>query len=143
MHIHPAINTSVSPKEFTLHGIINDLIDEAAPLAVHNRNYVVNNVPADLHVEASGSVISSVLDTLFYTALRHAHNSIILISAKVYGHVVLVQLKSKGTVSPALTEDINHVCLDARKSGAVVELTLYESEQASIAYCFLNVAGQA
>jgi hypothetical protein len=56
---------------------------------------------------------------------------------------VLVQLKSKGNVSPALTEDISHACLKAQKTGGIIELTSYETEQVSIAYCFMNVAGDA
>lgn len=143
MQIHQLINAALLPRDSTLHAMINNLIDDAAPLAVHNRNYVVNNVPADLHVQANDSIISSVLNKLFQTTLRHTQNSVMLISAKVYGHVVLVQLKSKGHISPALPEDIGHACIKAQKTGGVIELTHYETEQASIAYCFLNVAGEA
>ncbi|HEY6504025.1 MAG TPA: hypothetical protein VIZ28_08640 [Chitinophagaceae bacterium] len=143
MQIQQVINAVLAQKDPTLHSIVNDLIHEAAPLAVHNRNYIVNNIPADLQMEANGTIISSVLDHLFHTTLRHAQNSVILISAKVYGHTILVQLKSKGTISPALPEDIGHVCQKARKTGGLVELTLHEKEQASIAYCFLNVGAEA
>lgn len=143
MHIHQIIHSALAPKDPTLHGIIDDIINEAAPLAVHNRNYVVNNVPADLQIQANDSIISSVLNKLFQTTLRHTQNSVMLISAKVYGHVVLVQVKSKGNISPALPEDISHASLKAQKTGGVIELTQYETEQASIAYCFLNVAGEA
>ncbi len=143
MQIQQVINTTATPKDFTLHGIVNNLIDDAAPLAVHNRNYIVNNVPADLQVQANDSIVSSVLNKLFQTTLRHTQNSVMLISAKVYGHVVLVQVKSKGNISPALPEDIGQACIKAQKTGGVVELTHYENEQASIAYCFLNVAGEA
>jgi signal transduction histidine kinase len=143
MQIRQLITAGATLKDPSLHGIVNDLIDEAAPLAVHNRNYVINNVPADLMVEANGSIISSVLNNLVDTALRNTQNSVILISAKIYGHVVLVQLKSKGSVSPAMTEAINRACLKAEKTGGIIELTHYETEQVSIAYCFLNVAGEA
>ena len=143
MQIHQLITAALLPKDPTLHGMINNLIDNAAPLAVHNRNYVVNNVPADLQVQANDSIISSVLNKLFQTTLRHTQNSVMLISAKVYGHVVLVQLKSKGNISPALPEDISHASLKAQNTGGVIELTHYENEHASIAYCFLNVAGEA
>lgn len=143
MQIHQIITAGISPKTPTLHGIVNNLIDDAAALAVHNRNYVINNVPADLKVEANGTIVSSVLNNLFHTTLRHTQNSVMLISARVYGHVVLVQLKSRGNVSPALAEDISHACVKAQKTGGVVELTNYENEQASVAYCFLNISGEA
>jgi len=143
MQIHQIINAAMTPRDPTLYGMVDDLINDAAPLAMHNRNYVVNNIPADLQVQANDSIISSVLSRLFQTALRHTQNSVMLISAKVYGHVVLVQVKSKGNISPALPEDIGHACLKAQKTGGIIELTHYENEQASIAYCFLNIAGEA
>ena len=109
------------------------------PLAVHHRNYIVNNIPADLSIETNGVIVSSVLNKVFNTVVRNAHNSVIMVSAKVYGMTVLVQVKSKGTISPGLTEEIAHAGLKAKHSGGIVEMVQCESEQASVAYCFLNV----
>lgn len=142
MQINQVITMPVTADP-TLHGIISDLISDAASLAVQNHNYIINNVPYDLQVEANGSIISSVLTKLFNTTIRHTQNSVILVSARAYGHVILIQLKSKGNISPALPIDISDACIKAQKTGGVIELTLYENEQASIAYCFLNVAGEA
>ncbi|MEI9911113.1 MAG: hypothetical protein WDO71_16435 [Bacteroidota bacterium] len=72
MEIYQVTEIPALSKDPTLHSIVNDLIYEAAPLAVHNRNYIVNNVPADLMMEANGTIISSVLSKLFHTAIRHA-----------------------------------------------------------------------
>lgn len=141
MQIHPF--TQTLHKDPSLFSIVNDLIHDVAPLAVHNKNFVINNVPADLRIEANGTIISSVLSKLFTTVFRHAHNCGIMISAKVYGMVVLVQVRSNGTISPGLTEDINHASHKAKKTGGVVEMVHYENKEASVAYCFLNVAGEA
>lgn len=143
MQIHQVLTTFSSPKETSLYSIVNDLINESAPLAIHHHNYIVNNIPLDLSVEANGIVVSSVLSKLFTTALRNAKNSVILISAKVYGMVVLVQLKTKGNINPALQEDMGHACQKAQKTGGIIEMIQVEPEQASIAYCFVNMSGQA
>ena len=143
MQIHQVIRTTMSPKDPTLFSLVNDLIHESAALTVHNRNYVVNNIPADLCIETNDSMVSGVLNKLFHTIIRHAQNSVILISAKVYGMTVLVQVKSKGTISPGLSEEIGHACIKAQKTGGIIEMIQCETEQASIAYCFLNVAGAA
>ena len=144
MQIQQVLNAIMPPKKnATLYGIINDLIQDSAPLIVDNRNYIVNNVPADLRIETNGTIISSVLSKLFHTTIRHAQNSVILISAKEYGMVVLVQVKSKGNIIPGLSEDISHACRKAQKTGGTIEMIHCESKQASIAYCFLNVAGTA
>lgn len=138
----PIASPSGSP-ESSLYGIVNHLIHEAAPLAVDNRNYVVNNIPADLLLETNSTVISTVLNKLVNTVMRHSRNSVILISARVYGMTILVQIKMRGNVSPALPEDLGYACMKARKTGGLIETISCETEQASFAYCFLNVAGAA
>ena len=143
MQIHQLTNLFTTPKDPSLHNLVHNLIQESAPLAVLNRNYVVNNIPADLAIETNGMLVSSVLDKLFHTVFRNAKNSVILISARVYGMTILVQVKSKGTISPGMCEEISLACVKAKKSGGIVEMIQCESEQASVAYCFLNVAGAA
>ncbi|MBC7946754.1 MAG: HAMP domain-containing histidine kinase [Chitinophagaceae bacterium] len=143
MQIQQITSTLFPPKNPTLHTIVNELIHDAAALAVHNRNFVINNIPADLRIEANGTIVTSVLSKLFNTVFRHTQNSGILISAKVYGMVVLVQVKSNGQISPALPEDLGHASQKARTTGGVVEVVHYENKEASVAYCFLNVAAVA
>lgn len=143
MQIHQVIRTTMPAKDPTLYSLVNALIHEAAPLAVHNRNYVVNNIPVDLSIESNGPMVSAVLNKLFHTVIRLTQNSVILISAKVYGMTVLVQVKSKGSVSPGLPEEIGHACIKAQNTGGIIEMIHCESEQVSVAYCFLNVAGAA
>jgi hypothetical protein len=143
MQISRVIKTLMPTKDPTLHSLVNDLIHESASLAVLNRNYIVNNVPADVCVQTNDIMISAVLDKLFHTVIRNAQNSVILISARVYGMTVLVQVKSKGNISPGLTEEIGHACVKAKKTGGIIEMIQCETEQASVAYCFLNVAGAA
>src|SRR5882724_8505284 len=143
MQIQQVINSAMSHQDPNLHGIMHELIEEAVPLAVHNHNYIINNIPVDLCIEASGTIVSSVLNKLFTTTLRHTRNSVMLISAKVYGMVVLVQVKTKGNISPGLAEDLGHACLKAQNTGGIIEMIHCESEQASMAYCFLNIDGAA
>jgi hypothetical protein len=143
MQIRQVISTMMPPKDLTLQNLVNDVIHESASLAIHNRNYVVNNIPADLCIETNGIMVSSVLNKLFNTVIRNAQNSVILVSAKVYGMTILVQLKSKGSISPGLPEEIGHACIKAKNTGGIIEMIQCESEQASVAYCFLNVAGAA
>ena len=143
MEIRQVSSTQTSPKDPSLQSVVNDLIRESAPLAVHNRNYIVNNIPADLCIETSGLMVSAVLNKLFHTVIRHAQNSVILISARVYGMTILIQVKSKGVISPGFVEEIGHACLKAQKTGGIIEVIQCESGQASVAYCFLNVAGAA
>jgi len=77
------------------------VITESASLAIHNRNYIVNNVPADLFIETNGPMISTVLNKLFNTVVRNAQKQRYpCFRPKVYGMTILVQLKSKGRYQP-------------------------------------------
>ena len=140
MQIHQVLSKIMSVEDPTLYHLVNNIIHEAAPLAVHHRNYVVNNVPADLCIETNGAMVSSVLSKLFQTVVRNVQNSVILVSAKVYGMSVLIQIKSKGVVSPGLAEEIGHASIRAQNTGGIIEIIQCEAGQASVAYCFLNVA---
>jgi hypothetical protein len=140
MQIQELVNAIIAPKSSTLHALVNDLIHDAAPIAVHNRNFVINNIPPDLKIEANSSIVSSVLRKLFNTVFRHTNNSGVMISAREYGMVVLVQVKSNGNISPGMPEDMNHASLKAQKTGGVLEVVHLGNKEASIAYCFLNVA---
>jgi hypothetical protein len=140
MQFQQAIN---HPLSTTLYCLVKDLIDKSAPLAFYNRNYIINDIPADLYIETNSLIISDVLNKLFETVIRHAQNSVIFISAKVYGLVVLVHVKSKGSISPELQDGIDTACSTALETGGIIEIIQCESEQASIAYSFLNVAGVA
>jgi hypothetical protein len=137
------VSKSTSANSVILRGIVNDLIYDAAPLAVNNRNFVINNVSADLQTEINGTIVSSVLSKLFHTVIRHSQNSGILISAKLYGIVILLQIKINGNINPDLLEDIEQATLNAQNAGGVIEVIHHANNQASVAYCFLNVASAA
>jgi hypothetical protein len=143
MQVLQITETRMSSKDPTLHSLVNDLINESAPLAVNNRNYIVNNIPADLCIETNSTMVSDVLNKIFYIVILHTQNSVILVSARVYGITVLVLVKSKGSVDLALPGEIGHACKKAQNTGGIIEMIQCESEQSSIAYCFLNVAGAA
>jgi hypothetical protein len=88
-------------------------------------------------------MISTVLNKLFDVVIRHAQNSVVLISARVYGMTVLLQVKTRGSISPALPEDLGHACAKAQKTGGIVEMIQCEKDEVCLGYCFLNVAGAA
>ena len=143
MQIRQVISSHSTAKDLSLYHVVNDLIQESAPFAVHKRNYIVNNIPADLCIETNETIVSAVVIKLLYTVIRNTQNSVILISAKTYGTTVLLQVKSKGSISPGLPEEIGYASMNAQKTGGIIEMIHCESEQASVAYCFLNVSGAA
>jgi len=134
---------TVSAPDPTLHRIVRELIEDATPVAMNNRNSVINEIPTGLKIEANQGMVAAILSKLVNTVVRHTKNSGILISAKVYGFVVLVQVKTNGLISPHLIDEMGPTALKAERNGGVIELMHHHENQASVAYCFLNVAGQA
>jgi hypothetical protein len=128
-----------SATDPSLHCIVRELIEEAAPQAISNRNSVINEIPTSLHIQGNKRNVSSVLSNLVNTVVLHTKNSGILISAKVYGFVILVQVRTNGLISPLLQAEMETTAQKAKRSGGVIELMQHQEDQASVAYCFLNV----
>ena len=143
MLIQQIAGKPASAPDPNLHKIVTELIEDAASVAMHNRNLVINEIPDGLRVEANQGMVAGILSKLVNTVLRHTKNSGILISAKVYGFVILVQVKTNGLISPHLIDEMQPAAKKAEKTGGVIELIHHQENQASVAYCFLNVAGQA
>ena len=123
----------------TLDNIVKDLIDEAAPIAVDNHNSIINEIPKGLALKAPRHVISETLNKIVRTVTLHTKHSGILISAKAYGYAILVQVRTHGRISPALDMEMEPAALKAKHSGGVVEFVRFQENQASVAYCFMNV----
>jgi len=140
MFIQQMAGRPVSATDPSLHLIVKNVIDEAAPMAMNNRNSVINEIPSELRIQGNHRTISSILSKLVNTVVVHTRNSGILISAKVYGFVVLVQVRTQGFISPDLSCEMETAVQKARHSGGVIELMQHQENQASVAYCFLNVS---
>jgi hypothetical protein len=65
MQIHLADHSKQSTKNSSLFKVANDAILSSAQIAIHNRNYIVNNISADLRIETNGLIVSSILNKLF------------------------------------------------------------------------------
>ena len=140
MFIQQITGRPVSAPDHSLHSLVKELIDEAAPVAIHNRNSVINEIPAGVRIQGNHRTVTTILSNLVNTVVVHTRNSGILISAKVYGFVILVQVRTQGLISPDLSNEMENAIQKARHSGGVIELMQHQENQASVAYCFLNVS---
>jgi len=143
MLIQQIATKPASAPDPNLHRIVTELIEDAAPVAINNRNSVINEIPDGLLVEANQGQVAGILKKMVNTVVRHTKNSGILISARVYGFVILVQVKTSGLISPHLVDEMQPAAQKAERTGGVIELIHHQENQASVAYCFLNVSGQA
>lgn len=133
----------VSATDPTLHRIVKDLIDDSAIIAINNRNSIINNIPKGLQVKANQGTVAAILNKIVNTVLIHTRHAGIMITARSYGFAILVQVRTQGKINPHLGLEMEPASLKAKRAGGVIEWMHHQENQATVAYCFLNVAGEA
>jgi len=90
-----SVSTTVAGQQegTALQSLVSRLVAGIVPMAVHGRNFFVNDISRDLVVHADTEMVKAVLNNLFTSIVPYVENSCIRITAKVYGNVVLVQLR--------------------------------------------------
>ena len=77
-----------------LHEVVDQLVKTFTAKAGSNKSFFVNEIPGHLQLGRDPQVIASVLGRLLSTVVSYAKDSCIRLSAKVYGNVILVRVKS-------------------------------------------------
>ena len=76
-----------------LNDVVDCLINSLMPKAYSNKNFFVNDIPDHFQLEKELPVITSVLGGLLSTVISNVKDSCIRLSAKLYGNIVLVDVK--------------------------------------------------
>jgi len=76
--------------------VVDQLVKTFTAKATSNKNFFVNEIPGHLQLGRDPQVIASVLGRLLSTVVSYAKNSCIQLSAKMYGNIILVRVKSSG-----------------------------------------------
>jgi hypothetical protein len=93
--------TPVHPKSIqhgnVLHEVVNRLVTSFSGIATSNKNLFVNEIPGHLQLAADPQMIASVISGLLSSVVSYAKDSCIRLSAKIYGNVILVQVKDSSS----------------------------------------------
>jgi hypothetical protein len=68
------------------------LIQSFLPVAVCRQNLLVNEVPADIYIDADRDLAASVLSGLIQPMITQTTNSCIRLSAKIFDNLVLLNV---------------------------------------------------
>jgi len=85
----PEISNSFSG----LHQLTDCLVNTFLAKATSNNNYFINEIPDQLHLATDRQMVATVLSGLLSAVVSYAKDSCIRLSAKIYGNVVLMQVK--------------------------------------------------
>ena len=141
-----SVSTTVAGQQegTALQSLVSRLVAGIVPMAVHGRNFFVNDIPRDLVVYADTEMVKAVLNNLFTSIVPYVENSCIRITAKVYGNVVLVQLRDHTGINTYFIEQHLTNCQPmAEKMGGYIGVTSQRDKETTIVFSFPNIGAVA
>lgn len=138
-----ACNT-VRPKPIqygtVLHEVVNSLVTSFNVVATTNKNFFVNEIPGHLQLATDPQMIASVLSGLLSSVVSYTKDSCIRLSAKIYGNVVLVQVKdSTGCNSNVIASQVQKLQPLAERMRGSVGITSQRNNITTITFGFPNL----
>jgi hypothetical protein len=123
-----------------LNQIVNRLLSTHLSLAVRNRSFFVNDVPADLPVGHNREWIASVISGLLSTVTGHAKNTCIRLSARRHGHIIVLTIQESGnTNSYAMASELKQAYSLAEKIGGCLSISVPVMDNTTISFSFPNL----
>lgn len=127
-----------------LHLLVSRISASSVPSATRKNSFIINDVPADLQANTDEHMLALVFDSLLNTVITYTENCCIRVSAKLYGKVVLCQLKETHPVnSPAFAGNLRQVQQLAEKIGGSVSISNERGDSTTIVFSFINNLTQA
>lgn len=132
-------NNSGTPGPVALQVIVSRISTSSLPAAIRKHSFIVNDIPADISVSTDESMLATVLGSLLNTVITHTENCCIRISAKLYGKVVLINLKESHQVhGQAFKGSLRQIQQLAEKIGGAVSISHCQTKETSIVFSFAN-----
>ena len=141
-----SVSTTVAGQQesIALQTLVSHLVAGIVPIAVRGRNFLVNDIPPGLLLHADTAMVTDVLNNLFTSIIPYVENSCIRITAKVYGNVILVQLRDHTGINSYFIEQHLTECQPiAEKIGGYVGITSQRDNERTIVFSFPNIAAVA
>jgi hypothetical protein len=108
--------------------------------AVNNRNFFVNDIPADLPVSYNREWLATVLSGMLAVVVSHAHNACIRLSARKYGCIIVLEIQQVGKIANYTRDQgLQQVEQLAEKIGGCVHLTLRNTEMKVLSLSYPNL----
>ena len=119
--------------------VVDSIVTTLLPKATMNKSFFVNDIPDRFYLGTNSEAIASVIGSLLSTVVSYVKDSCIWLSAKLYGNVILVHVKSSnGFHSPAIEGQIRKLQILAGRSRGTVGLTTYQNHITSLTIGFSN-----
>ena len=135
----PKQATSIVSGE--LHFLAEDIVKELYPTTVLNNCFVTNDIPRKILIETEKHLVATALENIIATVVKPAMNSQIQLTAKVFGDVILIQVKDHNTLNrQKLEQGLKNLQPLADRLGGVIGISHPTNKSTSIAFSFPNLA---
>jgi signal transduction histidine kinase len=133
------MKNELTQSQVTLHLMVSRISASSLSAATRKNSFIVNDVPTDLRAQTDENMLATVFGSLLNTVITHTENCCIRVSAKIYGRVVLLQLKETHRFhSHALAVNLRQVQQLAERIGGTVSVSNNGREASTIVFSFTN-----
>jgi hypothetical protein len=136
-----SVSTTVAGQQegIALQSLVSHLVAGIVPVAVRGRNFLVNDIPQGLMLQADITTVTAVLKNLFTSFVPYVQNSCIRINAKMYGNVILIQIRDHTGINSYFVEQHLTDCQPmAAAIGGYVGITSHRENETTIVFSFPN-----
>jgi len=123
-----------------LNQLTGRLVNNFLPVAVSNHSFFINDIPADLPVDCNREWIASVVSSLLCTVVHNVKDTCIRLSAKKYGHVIILEIQESGSINTyTMASELQQVYSLAEKIGGNLSVGIRHPEVTTITFSFPNL----
>jgi len=128
----------LNPVNTELKPLVDELLKNSLPFAVHNRSLLLNDIPAAFGINADKNLVAKTLSRLLTTFITYASDSCIRISAeRIYGNMVQINVRdNNSTHSYAVACALQKIVPMAEKSGGHLNITNRRQKITTISFIF-------
>ena len=124
----------------TLKQLTSRLAGTFLPVAVRNQSFFMNDIPEHMPVEHNREWISSIISGLLSAVVTHARDTCIRLTARKYGHVIVLEIQESGCISTyAMACGLQDVQTLAEKIGGCLTISISKEKTTTIAFSFPNL----
>jgi hypothetical protein len=129
-----------SQSFYGLHELVDCLVGASLPQATSNKSFFINDIPEQLPMATDRHMLVALLGGLLSTVVSYAKDSCIRLSARIYGNVVLVQVKETASLNRNVFEsEVRRLQPLAEKMRGAVCVTSQRKNLTTITLGFPNL----
>lgn len=122
-----------------LHEFTSGLLNTITTKAVLNKISFINDIPARLPLVTDPGMLTMMLGALLSVVIFHAKDNCIRLTAKAYGHVVMLYVTDHLSDTPAVETEVCKLQPVAERMLCSVSVTSLKKDLTTVAFGFVNL----